>query len=134
MFQVPIPSSHVPDKFVRARLISTYRTRDMRGSCGCICAAICNCLYSSPKDSIMFHVHGGGFISQTSLSHLDYLHDWAARLNIPILSIDYSLAPQAPFPRSLEEVLYCYVWMLNNFAGLGTTGKKIILAGLLGFY
>ena len=77
----------------------------------------------------MFHVHGGGFISQTSLSHLDYLQDWAIKLGIPILSIDYSLAPEAPFPRGLEEILYCYVWMINNFQTLGTTGKNIILAG-----
>ena len=109
MFKVPIPSSHIPDRSVSARLISSYRTKDMIGSCSCIHLCACYCQNISPQDSIMFHVHGGGFISQTSLSHLDYLQDWAIKLGIPILSIDYSLAPEAPFPRGLEEIFYCYV-------------------------
>jgi len=128
-FKVPLPSSHIDKNFVQARLISNYRTRQMLGACRCMHGFVCNCKYVFAQDTIMFHVHGGGFVSQTSESHLDYLHRWATQLNIPILSIDYSLAPEAPFPRAVEEILYCYVWMLNNFELLGTTGKKIILSG-----
>ena len=68
-------------------------------------------------------------MSQTSKSHLDYLHSWSSQLDVPILSIDYSLAPEAAYPRALEEVFYSYCWMLNNFSKLGTTGRRIILAG-----
>eukprot|EP00090_Calanus_glacialis_P017065 TRINITY_DN26667_c0_g1_i1.p1 TRINITY_DN26667_c0_g1~~TRINITY_DN26667_c0_g1_i1.p1 ORF type:complete len:514 (-),score=74.73 TRINITY_DN26667_c0_g1_i1:202-1596(-) len=129
MFKVPLPSSHIDKNFVQARLISNYRTRQMLGACRCMHGFVCNCKYALAQDTIMFHVHGGGFVSQTSESHLDYLHQWATKLNIPILSIDYSLAPEAPFPRAVEEILYSYVWMLNNFKLLGTTGKQIILSG-----
>ena len=31
-------------------------------------------------------------------------------INIPVVSIDYSLAPDAPYPRALEEVVYAYAW------------------------
>ncbi|XP_059062892.1 hormone-sensitive lipase [Achroia grisella] len=82
-----------------------------------------------PADGIIFHCHGGGFVAQSSKSHETYLRDWAAKLNVPILSVDYSLAPQAPFPRALEEVYYAYCWMMNNFKELGTTGKRIVFAG-----
>ena len=51
------------------------------------------------SDAIFFHMHGGGFIAQTSKSHQSYLRQWSRNLNIPIFSVDYSLAPQAPFPR-----------------------------------
>ena len=44
-------------------------------------------------------MHGGGFIAQTSKSHQSYLRQWSRNLNMPIFSVDYSLAPQAPFPR-----------------------------------
>lgn len=50
----------------------------------------------------------------------------------PILSVDYSLAPEAPYPRAVEEVLFAYVWSLNNLSALGTNAKKIVFAG--GFY
>jgi hormone-sensitive lipase len=74
-------------------------------------------------------MHGGGFVSQTSKSHLSYLKLWALELGIPILTVDYSTAPEAPFPRAVEEVLFAYCWMLNNFKLLGTTGRKIVVGG-----
>ena len=58
-----------------------------------------------------------------------YLRTWACELGVPILSIDYSLAPEAPFPRAFEECFFVYAWCLNNFHQLGTTGKCICLAG-----
>jgi hormone-sensitive lipase len=74
MFKVPLPSSHIDKNFVQARLISNYRTRQMLGACRCMHGFVCNCEYALAQDTIMFHVHGGGFVSQTSDSHLDYLH------------------------------------------------------------
>jgi hormone-sensitive lipase len=50
-------------------------------------------------------------------------------INAPILSVDYSLAPQAPFPRALEEIFYAYCWAIENLSELGTTGESIVLAG-----
>jgi hormone-sensitive lipase len=58
-----------------------------------------------------------------------YLKYWATKLDCPILSIDYSLAPEAPFPRALEEVFYAYCWALKNAELLGWTGENIVLVG-----
>ncbi|KAJ8316190.1 hypothetical protein KUTeg_006204 [Tegillarca granosa] len=54
---------------------------------------------------------------------------WAMDLDVPILSIDYSLAPELPFPRALEECFYAYCWALKNCHKLGSTGEMICLAG-----
>lgn len=59
-----------------------------------------------------------------------YLHNWATTLGVPILSIDYSLAPEAPYPRALEEVLYAYAWALKHASTLlGSTAEKVIFVG-----
>jgi len=58
-----------------------------------------------------------------------YLRYWAKELQIPILSIDYSLAPTAPYPQAVKEVYYAYLWALNNFDKLGTTGEKVVFSG-----
>lgn len=42
---------------------------------------------------LLFHCHGGGFVAQSSKSHEIYLREWAVALDIPIISVDYSLAP-----------------------------------------
>lgn len=79
--------------------------------------------------SLVVHIHGGGFVAQTSKSHEPYLKSWAQELGVPILSIDYSLAPEAPFPRALEECFYAYCWAVKHCALLGSTGERICLAG-----
>jgi len=69
-------------------------------------------------------------VSQTSRSHEIYLRNWTVTLGVPILSIDYSLAPEAPYPRALEEVLYAYAWALKHANTLlGSTARKVILVG-----
>ncbi|KAM6154182.1 hormone-sensitive lipase [Erethizon dorsatum] len=79
--------------------------------------------------SLVVHIHGGGFVAQTSKSHEPYLKSWAHELGVPIISIDYSLAPEAPFPRALEECFFAYCWAVKHCALLGSTGERICLAG-----
>jgi hormone-sensitive lipase len=50
-------------------------------------------------------------------------------MDIPIVSVDYSLAPEAPFPRAIEEIFYAYCWILNNPQLVGWTGENIIFVG-----
>lgn len=84
----------------------------------------------NPKSrGLLFHCHGGGFVAQSSRSHETYLRQWAQAMAVPILSVDYSLAPEAPFPRALEDTLYAYCWALNNADILGTTAERIVFAG-----
>ncbi|XP_049875034.1 hormone-sensitive lipase isoform X2 [Pectinophora gossypiella] len=114
------PTVHIGLQGLNVRLISVNKRAGMSGE---------GSSTLPPSDGILFHCHGGGFVAQSSKSHETYLREWAAKLNVPILSIDYSLAPQAPFPRALEEVFYAYCWLLNNFKEMGTTGKRIVFAG-----
>ncbi|CAH7381161.1 hormone-sensitive lipase [Phodopus roborovskii] len=79
--------------------------------------------------ALVVHIHGGGFVAQTSKSHEPYLKTWAQELGVPIFSIDYSLAPEAPFPRALEECFFAYCWAVKHCALLGSTGERICLAG-----
>ncbi|XP_061189140.1 hormone-sensitive lipase-like [Saccostrea echinata] len=81
------------------------------------------------SSSLLIHCHGGGFVAQSSKSHGIYLRQWAKDLNVPILSIDYSLAPEQPFPRALEECFFAYAWAIKNCTKLGWTGETLCLAG-----
>lgn len=124
IINIPIPQSHGGAGPVKARLISAVKRKGMIGE-----KVNTRSTIYPPSNGLLFHCHGGGFVAQSSKSHEAYLREWAVTLNIPILSIDYSLAPEAPFPRALEEVFYAYCWALKNCELLGTTGEKIIFAG-----
>jgi hypothetical protein len=40
-------------------------------------------------------------------------------LQMPIVSIDYSLAPEYPYPQAFHECFYVYAWVLQNAHKLG---------------
>ncbi|XP_074509244.1 hormone-sensitive lipase isoform X1 [Sebastes fasciatus] len=133
------PSAHIGIAPVQMRLIS-YDLREgqdsetllslARSEGGAISLSLgmkVKRLPSSP--CLLIHFHGGGFVAQTSKSHEPYLKSWSQDLGVPILSVDYSLAPEAPFPRALEECFYAYCWALRNHHLLGWTGEKVCLAG-----
>lgn len=83
-----------------------------------------------PKsNALLIQIHGGGFVAQSSKSHLVYLFEWALNLNVPIFSIDYSLSPEHPYPTPVEEILYAYCWALKNAELLGTTCEKVVFCG-----
>jgi acetyl esterase/lipase len=84
---------------------------------------------AEPNKNLIFHVHGGGWAAQTSKSHELYLREWVKKLKIPMISVDYSLAPEAPFPRALEEVFYVYCWVLKNPQLVGWTGENFVFVG-----
>lgn len=58
-----------------------------------------------------------------------YLREWADTLDVPILSVDYSHAPKAPFPRAVEEIFFAYCWALNNPELVGSTCENIVFVG-----
>lgn len=58
-----------------------------------------------------------------------YLRVWAKEMNVPIISVDYSLAPEAPFPRALEECFFTYAWAVKHADKLGTTAQYLCVAG-----
>jgi acetyl esterase/lipase len=65
-------------------------------------------------DSVIFSIHGGGFVAMSSASHEYYLRNWSNELNVPIFSVDYSLAPEVKFPIALEECFHAYKWVLQS--------------------
>ncbi len=62
-----------------------------------------------------------------SLSLQPYLRSWSQDLNAPVLSVDYSLAPEAPFPRALEECFYAYCWAIKNHNLLGEGNSPVFI-------
>lgn len=122
MIDIPVPSSHLGPGPVTARLLSSTRREGMFGERK-------KRNVKPPATGLIFHCHGGGFVAQSSKSHEIYLREWAVALDVPIISIDYSLSPEAPYPRALEEVFYAYCWVLKNCKLLGTTAQRIIVVG-----
>ena len=63
-------------------------------------------------------------------SHNVYLAPLAQELeSTVIVSIDYSVAPEAPYPRAAQECFYAYAWCLEHAALLGTKAERVVVMG-----
>ena len=67
--------------------------------------SINNQINAKVKDNaLIIHVHGGGFVAMSSSSHQNYTRVWANDLGVPIISVDYRLAPESQYPAALNDV------------------------------
>jgi epsilon-lactone hydrolase len=60
------------------------------------------------ENRIIIYLHGGCFVLGSINSHQALVSHFADKLDIPILFIEYSLAPENPFPIAIIEILKVY--------------------------
>lgn len=83
-----------------------------------------------PVFEVVVHYHGGGFWAMSSNTHQISWRNWAKKVNIPIFSVDYRLAPEAPYPAGLEDCWNAYRWIVLYLERhLNMKPNKIILVG-----
>jgi len=78
---------------------------------------------------LLVYYHGGGFV----FGDLD-THDGACRLlaaasGASVLSVEYRLAPEHPFPAAVEDAWAAFAWAAENAATLGADPARIAVGG-----
>lgn len=75
---------------------------------------------------VILQLHGGGYIGKMKNAYRDFAVLYA---RMPgeraVLSVDYRVAPEDPYPAALEDAYEAYRWLLE----MGCKGKQIIIAG-----
>lgn len=94
---------------------------------GSMGAFIYNDVNSHPGYLIV-EVHGGGFMYNTAADDDDFCQTIHHMLEIPVISCDYNLSPDFPFPKGLEDVYDCIKYALT-LPELKASPDKIILWG-----
>ena len=77
----------------------------------------------------LLHLHGGGMILGSAKDMAWGPSGMAAALGIPVASVDYRLAPEAPFPGPQEDCLAGLAWLADNAAALGVDPARIAIIG-----
>ncbi|KAI8963452.1 Alpha/Beta hydrolase protein [Daldinia sp. FL1419] len=82
-----------------------------------------------PDATLVYRMHGGGFV--VGRHEVDGIENVYAATNpdIVVVSIDYRLAPEFPFPTPVEDCFDGLLWCKNNAKTLGINPEKIIVAG-----
>ncbi|MEA5360723.1 alpha/beta hydrolase [Amycolatopsis sp., V23-08] len=77
----------------------------------------------------LVYIHGGGFIlGDLDMFHASLLH-LVDELGIVIVSVDYRLAPEHPFPAPVEDCYAALTWTAAKAAELGIDPERIGVGG-----
>ncbi|WP_208022151.1 alpha/beta hydrolase fold domain-containing protein [Pseudomaricurvus hydrocarbonicus] len=77
----------------------------------------------------ILHTHGGGYILGRAQGSVAEMQALAAKHNCVVVSVDYRLAPETPFPGSLHDNYAGLQWLYDNAAELGVDKHRIVLMG-----
>lgn len=83
----------------------------------------------SGKDSVLLFFHGGGWVTGSIDSYDGVCADMANMTSRTVVSVDYRLAPENPFPASLEDCYAVAREIMMNEELLNTRTEDIVLLG-----
>ena len=68
-----------------------------------------------PAPAIVY-LHGGGWVIGSLDSHDHVCRRLARAAGLPVVSVDYGLAPEHPFPQGLSDVVHALRWLAEHGA------------------
>ncbi|MFW5875612.1 MAG: alpha/beta hydrolase [Myxococcota bacterium] len=83
---------------------------------------------SSPLPLLVYY-HGGGFVIGSLDSHDDGCRLLAVEGDCVVVSIDYRLAPEHPFPAAVHDAVAAYVWARTRARELQADPERVVVGG-----
>ena len=74
---------------------------------------------------VVLYVHGGGYVMGSAGSHRDVTGRLSKAAGARVLSLNYRLAPEHPFPAPVDDAVAAYRWLLAQ----GISPGNIAVAG-----
>lgn len=82
----------------------------------------------TPSPAVVY-LHGGGFIVGAPETEFDVATAIAVATDGVVVSVDYRLAPEHPYPAAVEDSYGALVWTAENADDLGIDPIRIAVAG-----
>jgi epsilon-lactone hydrolase len=76
-------------------------------------------------DAAMLYLHGGGYAIGSINTHRGLAGRISEAADMPVLVIDYRLAPEHPHPAAVEDAVAAYRWLLAQ----GLKPERLVIAG-----
>ena len=84
-------------------------------------------IYNSQK--LIIYIHGGGWVSGSIDTHSNICYKLAKELNRKVISIDYRLAPEFPYPAGFNDCYKVIKHIMDNISEFGIIWNDVIVMG-----
>ncbi len=81
------------------------------------------------KRPVVVYYHGGGWVIGSRNSHDSLCRQICNEGDFIVVSVDYRMGPEAPFPAAPTDSFAAYKWALQNIENYGGDPEKIAVAG-----
>jgi acetyl esterase len=78
---------------------------------------------------LLVFLHGGGHVLCNLDTHDDLCRDLSAELDAVVVSVDYRLAPEHPFPAAISDAVAAVHWAVAQATTLGADAARLCLVG-----
>jgi len=82
----------------------------------------------TPRGLIVYF-HGGGFVLGNRISIETAVRFLALHTGADVLSVDYRLAPEHPFPAAIEDAMAAWQFAVERAPGWGIDPRRLVVAG-----
>lgn len=82
-----------------------------------------------PTPAILY-LHGGAFILGGLHSEHGRCIEYCAETGATVVSVDYRLAPENPYPAAVDDAIAVLRWIVAEADNLGLDAERVVLAGL----
>jgi len=109
--------------------LAVIRDFDIPGPAGPIGARLFDCQAKRGPGDLIVYFHGGGFVIGDLDSHAPLCADLSRMMGLPVVSVDYRLAPEHPFPAGPEDAIAAARWLAVNARELGRQATRLVVMG-----
>jgi acetyl esterase/lipase len=108
-----------------------FEERQVPGPAGApdISLLICRRAASTGPRPAVYFTHGGGMVLGDNRNLIGEMLDWVQHLGIVLVSVEYRLAPEHPFPAGLEDVYAGFRWTMAHADDLGVDPRRVVVSG-----
>ncbi|KAF2153402.1 alpha/beta-hydrolase [Myriangium duriaei CBS 260.36] len=78
---------------------------------------------------VLINLHGGGFTLGSSTDDARFITSIVSQLDCVVVSVDYRLAPEFPFPTAVDDSADAVLWVASNAHQLGIDPHSMAITG-----
>ena len=109
--------------------LATITDLAIPGPAGAIPARLFDIRVDREPGPAMLFYHGGGFVIGDIETHASFCAEIARVLDVPVISVDYRLAPENPWPAAPDDCEAAARWVAGSPAALARTVTSLIVCG-----